>query len=173
MVKNIEYNIEEILSETADFDYIRACVADLKSLIQWFGPLTEVIDIDDKQFESSDPTRTYDEVRGWICDELENYDRLKIWTEWDNGEGCYLTQGYSYDHDEIVSWYIAKKPYEEISGFPTLLTTVYLIDLFDPDTEEHLGSSAIDLFKLTNVDELSDHTILQSMDFIEKFHSVS
>jgi hypothetical protein len=155
-------DIDKLILNQADFDYIRVCVEDLKLLVKEFGPFNEF---------SRDEEGTYNPKCGWECADLEKLDPKTIWTEFEDDNGCYLTPGYHKKDGlsvELVGWFVASKVCnQERAKDWSFLRSVYLLQVFDPETDDHLGSSAVNLFNLVHVEDMSNKAIVTKMDFSE------
>lgn len=155
------------LREELDFEYIRKCVAELKKVIETYGPFKEVREKTENTAKGQ-ISRTYNEKRGWICDELEKIDSNTVWTYYHdpiNGMS-YLRSGYEFtsakdypSRHEIQSWYIAEKPFEGAVEFVSLITE-FIIDVIYTDDDEYTGYWRLDLWDLIGLDKVSDEEIL-------------
>jgi hypothetical protein len=161
-----EEEINEALLEELDFDYIRECVAELKVVVEKYGPFKEV----QERTESTsinEFTRTYDDKRGWICDELESIDTRRIWTlvvdQW-NAQS-WISSGYSQESSgakHVSSWFIAEKPIEqgETILYPN---TEFVIGIIFTDDEDDEGYFALDLWSLIDSYEVSNQEIMGAL----------
>jgi hypothetical protein len=159
--------INKALLEEIDFDYIRECIAKLKGIIEKYGPLTEV----EERTEDSDPqafTKTYHDRRGWICDELESVDSLRVWTlNWDPVNGySHLINGYQSNRDginriESKAWFIAEKNFEPVDDKLFTIDTEFVIwQTIDDDEDADESHYILDIWEILDSDDLSDHAII-------------
>jgi hypothetical protein len=158
--------MNEALLEELDFDYIRECVAKLKIVIEKYGPLKEVQERTENT-SVNELTRTYDDNRGWICDELESIDSRRIWTlvvdQWN--ARSWISSGYSQESSGaklVSSWFIAEKPIEQEESIQ-YATTEYVIGIIYTDDEDDEGYFALDLWDLIDFDEPSDQQIMGAL----------
>ena len=167
--------IQAVLKEV-DFDYIRECIAQLKDVIEKYGPLTEVQEATEGA-GSSAITKTYHEKRGWICDDLASVDPLKVWTLSDdpvNGYS-YLMNGYYFNEVEprrhlIRTWYIADKSFEKVDDKLFTINTEFRIWHEIADTEESDDTFyIIDIWDLIGSDDLSDEAIAGALSDLYYF----
>ena len=163
-----EEEIEQTLLEELDFDYIRECVAELKMIVQKYGPFKEVVERAENTI-TKEITRTYDHKRGWICDQLASIDSQKVWTlivdQW-NGMS-WISSGYSQESSgakEITSWFIADKPIEQedSSIYPN---TEFLIAVTYEEEEDEESYFSLDLWSLIDTDEVSDEAIMGALAY--------
>jgi hypothetical protein len=155
-------DIDELTLQKVNFDFIRECVNQLKLIVDEFGPFREVSEVQD----GSRPNRDWDDDRGWVCDDLKNFDSRLIWTEWcHNGEDGELQNGYQHDHAHIESWYIASKPFDSRFGLPDSAMSFLTFGITESDIDETLGSRQINLFDLLAGNELSNDFIVSKMDW--------
>jgi hypothetical protein len=161
-----EEEIDQALQEELDFDYIRECIAELKKVVEKYGPFKEVQE-GSESTSTNDFTRTYDDKRGWICDELESIDTRRVWTlvvdQWN--ARSWISSGYSQESSgakHVSSWFIAEKP---IDQGETILypTTEFIIRINYTDDEDDEGYFALDLWSLIDSDEVSDQTIIGAL----------
>jgi hypothetical protein len=161
-----EEEINQTLLEELDFDYIRECVAELRMVVEKYGPLKEVQERTENT-SAHEFTRTYDDKRGWICDQLESIDSQRVWTlivdQW-NGMS-WISSGYSQKSSgakEVSSWFIAEKPLEQedTSIYPN---TQFIIEINYEDDEGDQGYFALDLWELIELDEVSNEAIMGAM----------
>ena len=67
---------------------------------------------------------------------------------------------------ELVGWFVASKACnQERAEDWSFLRSVYLLNIFNPKTDDLLDSSTVDLFNLVNVEDLSNKAIVTRMDF--------
>jgi hypothetical protein len=161
-----EEEINEALQEELDFDYIRECIAELKKVVEKYGPFKEVQE-GSESTSTNDFTRTYDDKRGWICDELESIDTRRVWTlvmdQWN--ARSWISSGYSQESSPpkfVTSWFIADKPIEqgETILYPN---TEFVIGIKYTDDEDDEGYFALDLWSLVDSDEVSDQAIMGAL----------
>ena len=161
-----EEEINQTLLEELDFDYIRECVAELRMVVEKYGPFKEVPERTEST-SAEEFTRTYDDKRGWICDQLTSIDSRKVWTlivdRW-NGIS-WISSGYSQESSgakEITSWLIADKPIEDedTSIYPN---TEFIIEIYFEDDEDDQGYLALDLWELIELDDVSNEAIMGAM----------
>jgi len=161
-----EEEIDQALLEELDFDYIRERVAELSMVIEKYGPLKEVQERTENT-STNEFTRTYNDKRGWICDELESIDNRRVWTlvvdQW-NGRS-YISPGYTQTVSgaaQVASWFIAEKPRQEEDSnvYPS---TEYIISISYEDDEDDEGYFALDLWSLVDSDEVSDQAIMGAL----------
>jgi hypothetical protein len=157
----------EALREELDFDYIRECVSGLKRIVNTYGPFKEVKEKNDETVKG-EFARTYDNKRGWICDELESVNPKNVWTFFHDpvNSYSYLVAGYYFTNakdgpsrHEIQSWFIAEKPFEESVDFFSI-NTEFVIDVIYTDDDENTGYWALDVWELIEIDDVSDEDIL-------------
>lgn len=150
----------EALREELDFDYIRNCTAELKRVVENYGPFTEVREKSSNSIEG-EITRTYNNKRGWICNQLDGMDAKYVWTLFQDQVNGYswLSSGYQKDHDAIISWFISEKPFEETSE-TLYLNTEFIITVFYTDDDENTSYWSLDVWQLIDLDEVSDEAIL-------------
>ena len=167
--------IQAVLKEV-DFDYIRECLAQLNSVIEKYGPLTEIKEATEGA-GSSAFTKTYHEKRGWICDDLESVDPLKVWTLSDdpvNGYS-YLMNGYYFNEVEpgrhpIRTWYIADKSFEKVDDKVFTINTEFRIWHEITDEEESDDTFyIIDIWELVGSNDLSDEAIAGTLSDLYYF----
>jgi hypothetical protein len=161
-----EEEINQTLLEELDFDYIRECVAELRLVVQKYGPFKEIQERTEGA-STDEYTRTYDEKRGWICDELKSIDSRIVWTlVVDQWNGCsWISSGYSQESSgakEVTSWFIAEKPIdlEETILYPN---TEFVIGITYEDDEDEEGYFALDLWSLINSEDISDQAIMGAL----------
>ena len=161
-----EEEIDQALQEELDFDYIRECIAKLRMVVEKYGPFKEVQERTEST-STDEFTRTYDDKRGWICDELESIDTRRVWTlvmdEWN--ARSWISSGYSQDSSPpkfVTSWFIAEK---QIEQGETILyaNTEFVIGINYTDDEDDEGYFALDLWGLIDSDEVSDQAIMGAL----------
>jgi len=161
-----EEEIDQALLEELDFDYIRECITELKKVVEKYGPFKEVHERSEST-STDEFTRTYDDKRGWICDQLESIDSQRVWTlivdQW-NGMS-WISSGYSQKSSgakEVSSWFIAEKPLEQedTSIYPN---TEFIIEINYEDDEDDQGYLALDLWELIELDDVSNQAIIGAM----------
>jgi hypothetical protein len=161
-----EEEIDQALLEQLDFDYIRECVAELRMIVEKYGPFKEVQERTENT-SSHEFTRTYDGKRGWICDELESIDPRRVWTlivdQWN--DVSWISSGYSQESSgakQVSSWFIAEKPIEQEDSniYPN---TEFIIGIIYVDDEDDQGYFALDLWSLIDSDEVSDQAIMGAL----------
>jgi hypothetical protein len=161
-----EEEIDQALLEELDFDYIRERVAELRMVTEKYGPFKEVLERAENT-STNEFTRTYDDDKGWICDELESIDSRMVWTlivdQW-NGRS-HISPGYMQTVGgaaHVASWFIADRPWQEEDSnvYPT---TEYIISIVYEDDEDDEGYFALDLWSLTDSDEVSDRAIMGTL----------
>ena len=161
-----EEEINQALLDELDFDYIRECIAELRMVVEKYGPFKEVQERTENT-STDELTRTYDDKRGWICDELESIDTRRVWTlvvdQW-NGRS-WISSGYSQESSgakHVSSWFIAEKPIEqeETIVYPN---TEFIIGVTYEDDEDDEGYFALDLWSLVDSDEVSDQAIMGAL----------
>lgn len=161
-----EEEIEEALLEAIDFDHVRECVAELREAIESYGPFVEVQD-ENETSQSDEIVKTYDEKRGWICDDLEKVDSRKVWTYFQDpvNNYSYLVSGYKFvgknekpSIHEIQSWFISEKIVEDSD---LILTTEFIISHFFTDSDDDGDYYfRLDLWDLVEAEDLSDEEII-------------
>lgn len=161
-----EEEIDKALLEELDFDYIRDQIAKLKMVVEKYGPLKEVQERTENT-STDDFTRTYDDKRGWICDELESIDSRKVWTlivdQW-NGRS-YMSSGYMQTVGgaaHVASWFVADKPLQEEDSNVNP-STEYIISVIYEEDEDDQGYFALDLWSLIDTNEVSDQAIMGAL----------
>ncbi len=161
-----EEEIEQTLLEELDFDYLRECVAELKMVVEKYGPFKEVLERTENT-STEKFTRIYDQKRGWICDQLASIDSRKVWTlivdRW-NGIS-WISSGYSQESSgakEITSWFIADKPVEDEDAniHPN---TEFIIEIYYEDDEDEESYFSLDLWELIDLDDVSNEAIMGAM----------
>lgn len=163
-----EEEIDQALLEELDFDYIRECVAKLKLLVERYGPFNEVKEKNENT-SAQEFTKTFDDKRGWICEELESIDTRKVWTlvvdQW-NGYS-WIHSGYSQESSgakQVTSWFLAEKPIDEeevvYSNTEFIIRVIYTDEEGDEVDE---GYFALDLWSLIDTDEVSDQAIMGAL----------
>jgi hypothetical protein len=160
-----EEEIDQALQEELDFDYIRECVAELKTLVEKYGPFHEVEEKSEKT-STHEFTKTYDDKRGWIFNELQSIDTRRIWTlvvdQW-NGYS-WINSGYSQESSgakHVTSWFVAEKPFEQETIVYSNVEFIIGIIYTDDDNDE--GYFALDLWALIDRDEVSDQAIMGTL----------
>ena len=165
-----EEEVNQAILKELDFDYIRECIMKLNGIIEKYGPLTEV----KEQTEDSNATvftKIYHEKRGWICDELETVDPLRVWTlSGDPVNGySYLSNGYYLNDDkpsrhQTKAWYIAEKCFEKVDDTFFTIDTEFIIWQETTDAEEDGDPFyVIDIWELIDSDDLSNEAILGAL----------
>ena len=161
-----EEEINEALLEELDFDYIRECVAELRTVVEKYGPFKEVQERTEST-SADEFTRTYDDKRGWICDELESIDTRRVWTlvvdQWN--DLSWISSGYFQESSgakQVSSWFIAEKPIEqgETILYPNTEFMIEIIYTDDEDDESYFG---LDLWSLIDSDDVSDQAIIGAL----------
>ena len=166
-----EEEIEEALLEEVDFDYVRKCVAELKGIVEKYGPFKEIQEKNENS-RTGEFVKTYHEKRGWICDALERIDSRKVWTFSEDlvNEYSYLISGYLFvgpkdrpSYHEIRSWFISEKSCED--SLLTVNTEFIIFQIFtdsddDDDSEYYFR---LNLWDLIEADNLSDKDIIGVM----------
>lgn len=180
MIGNIEVSvnaseeeIEEALLEQVDFDYVRKCVADLKGIVEKYGPFKEIQEKNENS-KTGEFVKTYHEKRGWICDELERIDSRKVWTLINDlvNEYSFLGSGYHFvgpkdppSYSEILSWFISEKSCED--SFLSVNTEFIIFQIFtdsdDDDDDDNEYYFRLNLWDLIGADNLSDKEIIGVM----------
>jgi hypothetical protein len=160
-----EEEIDQALIEELDFDYIRKSVAELRIAVEKYGPFKEVQERTEGT-STAELAKTYDDKRGWICDELESMDSRKVWTlvvdQW-NGYS-WIHSGYSQESSgakHVTSWFIAEKPIEQEET--VYLKNEFIIGVIYTDDEDDEGYFALDLWSLIDSNEVSDQTIIGAL----------
>ena len=160
-----EEEIDQALLEELDFDYIRECVAKLKLLVEKYGPFNEVEE-ENENTSTEEITKTYDDKRGWICEELESIDTRRVWTvvsdQW-NGYS-WIHSGYSQESSGaklVTSWYVAEKPIEQEEIVFSNIEFIVGVNYTDDEDDE--GYFALDLWSLIDTDEVSDQAIMGAL----------
>jgi hypothetical protein len=156
----------EALREVLDFDGIRECVSGLRRIVNTYGPFKEVKEKNDETVKG-EFARIYDNKVGWICNELESVNPKNVWTFFHdpvNGYS-YLVAGYFTNakgeryRNEIQSWFIAEKPFEEAGEF-FHVATEFIFEVIYTDDDDNPGYWRLDLWELIEIDDVSDEEIL-------------
>jgi hypothetical protein len=161
-------DMEQVILNEADFDYIREKISQLKEVNEKYGPFVEIPfeETESNEVGKTTLTRRYHDKRGWICDDLSKLDESKIWTEFDDfNEEFYMISGYEHDKpDKIMSWYISDKPNKGGSK-DQFFTTKIRFFVIDSETQEAVWEPDLYLFNLLELQDPSNSQIISNFQW--------
>lgn len=156
-----EEEINSALLSEIDFDYVREKVGILRSVVEKYGPFTE---IQEKTAKSpiGEPAKVLDKKGNWTCEGIYALDPKSVWTcynDFINGYS-FITPGYYEEPGRfnIVTWFISSNAVQDVDQDSNFDTEFYISHCNEDGEEEF--DYRMDLWSLINEVEVSDEHIL-------------
>jgi hypothetical protein len=161
-----EEEITSALLSEIDFDYVREKVADLRNVVEKYGPFKEIQE-KTEQTPIGEPTKILNKKGDWVCEGISDLDPLKVWTCYNDFMNGYsfISPGYSEEPGRfnIVSWFISSNAVQDVDK-DLVPATEYYIPHYDEDGEVVL-EYRLDLWFLIKEAEASDEDILGALAY--------
>lgn len=161
-----EEEITSALLSEIDFDYVREKVANLRNVVDKYGPFEEIKE-KTEQTPIGEPTKILNKKGNWICEGISDLNPLKVWTcynDFINGYS-FMSPGYSEEPGKfnIVSWFISSNEVQEVDK-DSYFDTEFYISHCDEDGEV-VFDYRMDLWFLIKESEVSDEVILGALAY--------